>query len=100
MQTTPSGDTAAVQLSLSISSHSTTRRGPKMRGVDPDFAACRARHSTFLGGSSEVRCPDLKPGQNVPQQLISRNAPVGGSVSNNTFVGGIYAALYAHTPDI
>src|SRR5262249_32148723 len=51
MQTTPSGDTTAVQWRPANSSHSTTRRGPKMRGFDPDFAACRPLTLfDFLGG--------------------------------------------------
>jgi hypothetical protein len=51
MQTTPSGDTTAVQLKPSISSRTTTRRGPKIRGVDLNFAPCRPlKPFDFLGG--------------------------------------------------
>ena len=51
MQTTPSAASHGIQSRPANSSASITSRGPKMRGFDPDFAACRPlKPFDFLGG--------------------------------------------------
>jgi hypothetical protein len=67
MQTTPSGLTTGFQLEPPNSSRSMTWRGPKMRGLDADFAVCKPLEPfDFLEGVVGSAVLDTKVGSKRP----------------------------------